>query len=179
MVAIFECVKLMRLERIQRRIWLRLTSILLSASRAVPMNFMDTGANLTDPMCQGLHGVSQEHSADLVQVLKHAYGIRLEGVIVMVGSKDDLPRAKEIVDTDSNLTMTVPIQPPGVPPRLIMTDRPADALVGDTVLLRNCPKQSKMNTDFGAQEFKVLKGSGAEVVVESIQSPQKKFRQYP
>lgn len=47
---------------------------------------------------------------------------------------------------------------------------------GDTVLLKNHMKTSKMDTNFGPTEFKVVERKGNEVEVESEESHKKRFR---
>lgn len=75
------------------------------------MKFIDIGANLTDSMFQGVYNNSQKHPEDLDCVLERAWNIGTQRIIVTVGSKGDLPRAKEIIHKDSRLSMTVGIHP--------------------------------------------------------------------
>lgn len=75
------------------------------------MKFIDIGANLTDSMYQGIYGGTQKHPEDLKHVLTRARNIGVEKIIVTVGSKDDLPRAQQIIADDSTLSMTVGIHP--------------------------------------------------------------------
>ncbi|XP_063696946.1 deoxyribonuclease TATDN1 [Culicoides brevitarsis] len=75
------------------------------------MKFIDIGANLTDTMFQGIYNGSQKHIEDLNHVLQRSWNTGLEHIIVTVGSKIDLPRAKEIIAKDSRLSMTVGIHP--------------------------------------------------------------------
>uniref|UniRef100_A0A336LMU6 Deoxyribonuclease TATDN1 n=1 Tax=Culicoides sonorensis TaxID=179676 RepID=A0A336LMU6_CULSO len=75
------------------------------------MKFIDIGANLTDSMFQGIYNGSQKHPDDLNFVLERAWNIGVENIIVTVGSKSDLPRAKEIVELDLRLSMTIGIHP--------------------------------------------------------------------
>lgn len=75
------------------------------------MKFIDIGANLTDPMFQGIYNGSQKHPEDLDHVLERAWNIGMKKIVVTVGSKGDFPRAKEITKTDPRLSMTVGIHP--------------------------------------------------------------------
>lgn len=76
------------------------------------MKFIDIGANLTDPMYEGIYNGSQKHPSDLRLVLCRAHNIGVERIIVTVGSpKLDLPRAKEIIATDPNLYITIGVHP--------------------------------------------------------------------
>lgn len=75
------------------------------------MKFIDIGANLTDSKFQGIYNGSQKHVEDLDCVLERAWNIGVEKIIVTVGSKGDLPRAKEIIGRDSRLSMTIGIHP--------------------------------------------------------------------
>lgn len=58
----------------------------------------DIGANLTDPMFQGVYNGSAKHQADLSNVLERGWVAGLEKVIVTCGTIFDCEQAFKIVN---------------------------------------------------------------------------------
>lgn len=62
--------------------------------------FIDIGANLTDPMYQGIYHESQKHQPDLDKVLKRSWENNLSKIIITAGSVNESRKALEIARTD-------------------------------------------------------------------------------
>lgn len=60
----------------------------------------DIGANLTDPMYQGIYGGSTKHQPDLTQVLNRGWTGGLDRIIVTVGTITDCEPTFDIVKND-------------------------------------------------------------------------------
>lgn len=66
------------------------------------MKFIDIGANLTDPMFQGLYNGTQKHEPDLNFVLNRAWAIGMEKMIITVGRLNEIDEAVKIASLDGN-----------------------------------------------------------------------------
>uniref|UniRef100_A0A182RDL3 Deoxyribonuclease TATDN1 n=1 Tax=Anopheles funestus TaxID=62324 RepID=A0A182RDL3_ANOFN len=75
------------------------------------MKFIDIGANLTDPMYQGIYNGSAKHEPDLCHVLQRSWTGGLEKIIVTVGTLSDCEPTFEIVQNDERLFATVGCHP--------------------------------------------------------------------
>ncbi|XP_055695405.1 deoxyribonuclease TATDN1 isoform X3 [Lutzomyia longipalpis] len=72
---------------------------------------LNIGANLTDPMFQGIYGGSKKHEADLDIVLKRCWDIGMQKIIVTCGSVNDIAEAAKVIERDDRLVMTVGCHP--------------------------------------------------------------------
>lgn len=61
--------------------------------------FADIGANLTDPMFQGVYNGSAKHQADLNNVLERGWSAGLQKVIITCGTIFDCEQAFQISNT--------------------------------------------------------------------------------
>ncbi|XP_058466207.1 deoxyribonuclease TATDN1 [Malaya genurostris] len=75
------------------------------------LKIIDIGANLTDPMFQGIYGNSSKHQPDLDIVLTRGWNGGLQKIIVTCGNVSDCSSAVNIVNTDDRLFMTVGCHP--------------------------------------------------------------------
>lgn len=73
--------------------------------------FIDIGANLTDPMYQGLYNGSRKHDSDLVHVLERSWKHGLEKLIITGGNLEESKKAIEVAKTDDRLHATVGCHP--------------------------------------------------------------------
>ncbi|XP_051174819.1 deoxyribonuclease TATDN1 [Leptopilina boulardi] len=73
--------------------------------------FIDIGANLTDPMYQGIYHESQKHQPDLDKVLERSWDNNLSKIIITAGSVEESRKALEIARTDERLFSTVGCHP--------------------------------------------------------------------
>ncbi|KAJ2948674.1 hypothetical protein O0L34_g7930 [Tuta absoluta] len=73
--------------------------------------YIDIGANLTDEMYQGVYHGSRKHEPDLEQVLKRAWNIGMDKMIITGGSLVDSKKALDLAGTDSRLFTTVGCHP--------------------------------------------------------------------
>ncbi|KAJ8688621.1 hypothetical protein QAD02_024416 [Eretmocerus hayati] len=73
--------------------------------------FIDIGANLTDPMYQGVYNGSQKHQPDLDKVLERSWNNNLSKIIITAGSLEESKKALEIAKTDDRLFSTVGCHP--------------------------------------------------------------------
>ncbi|KAF7992898.1 hypothetical protein HCN44_005679 [Aphidius gifuensis] len=73
--------------------------------------FIDIGANLLDPMYQGIYHGTQKHQADLDVVLKRSWDNNLSRIIITAGSLDESRQALVLARTDSRLFTTVGVHP--------------------------------------------------------------------
>lgn len=64
---------------------------------------LDIGANLLDPMYQGIYNGSQKHHPDLEVVLQRSWENNLSRIIITAGSLDESRKALELARTDGNL----------------------------------------------------------------------------
>lgn len=64
---------------------------------------IDIGANLTDPMYQGIYHGSQKHQSDLDKVLERSWANNLSKIIITAGSVNESKKALEIARTDGML----------------------------------------------------------------------------
>lgn len=64
--------------------------------------FLDIGANLTDPMYNGLYHGSKKHEGDLLQVLSRAWDAGLSKIIITGGSLEDSKTALDVAKTNGN-----------------------------------------------------------------------------
>lgn len=72
---------------------------------------IDIGANLTDPMFQGIYNGSSKHPPDLFDVLERSWIAGMQKIIVTCGSMSDYESAFEIVNKDERLFTTVGCHP--------------------------------------------------------------------
>lgn len=75
------------------------------------MKLIDIGANLTDPMFQGVYHGKQKHESDYNSVLERAVDAGVEKMIVTGGSLDDSKSAINICQDNKNLFCTVGCHP--------------------------------------------------------------------
>ncbi|XP_076682545.1 deoxyribonuclease TATDN1 [Andrena cerasifolii] len=73
--------------------------------------FIDIGANLTDPMYQGIYHGSQKHQPDLDKVLERSWNNNLSKLIITAGNIEESKKALEIARTDERLFSTVGCHP--------------------------------------------------------------------
>ncbi|XP_078036376.1 deoxyribonuclease TATDN1 [Augochlora pura] len=73
--------------------------------------FIDIGANLTDPMFQGIYHGSQKHQPDLDKVLERSWNNDISKIIITAGNIEESKRALEIARTDDRLFSTVGCHP--------------------------------------------------------------------
>ncbi|XP_033332871.1 deoxyribonuclease TATDN1 [Megalopta genalis] len=73
--------------------------------------FIDIGANLTDPMFQGIYHGSQKHQPDLDKVLERSWNNDLSKIIITAGNVEESKKALEIARTDERLFSTVGCHP--------------------------------------------------------------------
>uniref|UniRef100_A0A8D8JYB5 Deoxyribonuclease TATDN1 n=1 Tax=Culex pipiens TaxID=7175 RepID=A0A8D8JYB5_CULPI len=75
------------------------------------LKFIDIGANLTDPMFQGIYNGSNKHQPDLSNILERSWTGGLEKIIITCGTIFDCDPALEIANRDERLFMTVGCHP--------------------------------------------------------------------
>ncbi|CAK9833956.1 Deoxyribonuclease TATDN1 [Anthophora retusa] len=73
--------------------------------------FIDIGANLTDPMYQGIYYGVQKHQPDLDKVLERSWSNNLSKIIITAGNIAESEHALEIARTDERLFSTVGCHP--------------------------------------------------------------------
>ncbi|KAG6801316.1 deoxyribonuclease TATDN1 isoform X1 [Apis mellifera caucasica] len=73
--------------------------------------FIDIGANLTDPMYQGIYHGSQKHLPDLDKVLERSWNNNISKIIITAGNIEESKKALEIARTDERLFSTVGCHP--------------------------------------------------------------------
>uniref|UniRef100_A0A182PG64 Deoxyribonuclease TATDN1 n=1 Tax=Anopheles epiroticus TaxID=199890 RepID=A0A182PG64_9DIPT len=73
---------------------------LLATNIGKIMKFIDIGANLTDPMYQGIYNGSTKHEPDLSHVLQRSWAGGLDKIIITVGTLSDCEPTFEIVKAD-------------------------------------------------------------------------------
>ena len=78
---------------------------------AVTMKLIDIGANLTDPMFQGIYRDKRKHDDDFNDVLKRATAVGVEKMIVTGGSLSDSKNAIDLCKYNDNLYCTVGCHP--------------------------------------------------------------------
>lgn len=64
----------------------------------------DIGANLTDPMYQGIYYGSQKHQPDLDKVLERSWDNNLSRIIITAGNMEECKKALEIAKTDGKFS---------------------------------------------------------------------------
>lgn len=69
----------------------------------------DIGANLTDPMYQGVYHDSKKHAPDLADVLNRSWNQGLSKIIITGGSLEDSKKALELAQTNGKLLFVVRI----------------------------------------------------------------------
>lgn len=72
---------------------------------------IDIGANLTDPMFQGIYNGKQSHVPDLKIVIQRAIQNGLDKIIITGGNLDDSRKSVELANTDPILYSTVGCHP--------------------------------------------------------------------
>lgn len=65
--------------------------------------FIDIGANLTDPMFQGIYNNTAKHPADYKNVLQRAWQAGMEKIILTVGTITEADEALKFAAEDGNL----------------------------------------------------------------------------
>ncbi|XP_055627537.1 deoxyribonuclease TATDN1 [Toxorhynchites rutilus septentrionalis] len=75
------------------------------------LKLIDIGANLADPMFQGIYNGSSKHSPDLDYILERGRRIGLQKIIVTCGSISDCDSTSKIIEGDDMLFMTVGCHP--------------------------------------------------------------------
>ncbi|XP_015123251.1 putative deoxyribonuclease TATDN1 isoform X1 [Diachasma alloeum] len=73
--------------------------------------FIDIGANLLDPMYQGIYHGSQKHQPDLNMVLERSWKNNLSRIIITSGSLEESRKALALARTDSRLFTTIGVHP--------------------------------------------------------------------
>jgi len=73
--------------------------------------FIDIGANLLDPMFQGIYHGKRKHHEDLLQVKQRAFASGVEKIIVTAGSLTEARDALALARTDPRLFCTVGVHP--------------------------------------------------------------------
>lgn len=145
-------------------IW-RAAAAMASSSASRRLRLIDIGANLTDPMFQGIYHGRQAHPSDFDDVLKRAFDVGLEKIIVTGGSLTDSKEALTVAATNDRLFCTVGCHPtrcgefeqtPGVSPEqyleqllaLARENRGKVAAIGECGLdfdrLQFCPKDLQL-----------------------------------
>ena len=81
---------------------------LLSSKR---LAFIDVGANLLDPMFQGVYREKNRHPSDWDQMLQRAWGNHIEKIVVTAGSLEESRKALELARSDPRLYCTVGVHP--------------------------------------------------------------------
>ncbi|XP_035733230.1 putative deoxyribonuclease TATDN1 isoform X1 [Vespa mandarinia] len=84
---------------------------MLAARMTNLRKFIDIGANLTDPMYQGIYYGSQKHQPDLDKVLERCWDNNLSRIIITAGNMEECKKALEIAKTDERLFSTVGCHP--------------------------------------------------------------------
>lgn len=64
--------------------------------------FTDIGANLTDPMFQGIYNNSAKHPADYNNVLQRAWQSGMDKIILTVGTVTEADEALKLASEDGN-----------------------------------------------------------------------------
>ncbi|CAM9270453.1 unnamed protein product, partial [Heterosigma akashiwo] len=72
---------------------------------------IDIGANLLDPMFQGIYHGSRKHEADLGAVLDRAWSNGVEKIIITAGTLGEARAALRLARTDPRLYCTVGVHP--------------------------------------------------------------------
>lgn len=75
------------------------------------IKIIEIGANLTDPMFQGVYNGSAKHQADLNNVLERGWSAGLQKVIITCGTIFDCEQAFQIANTHEKLYATVGCHP--------------------------------------------------------------------
>lgn len=73
--------------------------------------FIDIGANLTDPMYQGIYHGSPKHEPDLDRVLERSWSNNIDRIIITAGNVEESKKALEVARTDARLFSTVGCHP--------------------------------------------------------------------
>lgn len=72
---------------------------------------IDIGANLTDPMFQGIYGSSKKHQPDLDIVLQRSWDNDLDKIIITVGTLNEADEALDLAAKDDRLFVTIGCHP--------------------------------------------------------------------
>lgn len=75
------------------------------------MKFIDIGANLTDPMYQGVYNDNKKHAPDLPDVLDRSWNQGMSKIIITGGSLEDSKKALDLAQTNDKLYCTVGCHP--------------------------------------------------------------------
>ncbi|KAK3920632.1 Putative deoxyribonuclease TATDN1 [Frankliniella fusca] len=75
------------------------------------LKFIDIGANLTDPMYQGVYHESKKHAPDLCDVFTRAWNQGLTKIMITGGSLEDSKKALDLAKTNDKLYSTVGCHP--------------------------------------------------------------------
>ncbi|XP_046747980.1 putative deoxyribonuclease TATDN1 [Diprion similis] len=84
---------------------------MLRTTMANLRKFIDIGANLTDPMYQGIYNGSQKHEPDLHRVLDRSWSNNISKIIITAGNIEQSKKALELAKTDDRLFSTVGCHP--------------------------------------------------------------------
>ncbi|XP_012252882.1 deoxyribonuclease TATDN1 [Athalia rosae] len=84
---------------------------MLRATMTNLRKFIDIGANLTDPMYQGIYNGSQKHEPDLDKVLERSWSNNISKIIITAGNIEESKKALELARTDDRLFSTVGCHP--------------------------------------------------------------------
>lgn len=79
------------------------------------MRVFDIGANLTDPMFQGIYHGTQKHASDLLNVLRRSSQMNITDIMITAGCEEDLIQSLSLLDgpllADIKFCTTVGIHP--------------------------------------------------------------------
>ena len=73
--------------------------------------YIDIGANLTDAVFKGVYRGKKVHDDDFHQVLKRAFEIGMDKIIVTAGCQEDITDALNLVKDNERLYCTVGVHP--------------------------------------------------------------------
>lgn len=79
------------------------------------MRVFDIGANLTDPMFQGIYHGAQKHAPDLLNVLQRSSKLHITDIMITSGCEEDLQQSLQLLQSppsvNINFSTTVGIHP--------------------------------------------------------------------
>ena len=89
----------------------RVCNVLARSAIIKAMEFIDIGANLTDPMFNGVYHGSKKHEDDFDDVLQRAFDGGVKKIFVTGGSLEDSKSALSVANKNENLFCTVGCHP--------------------------------------------------------------------